>query len=361
MVTASRPLPCPLPGPQATWVSCSCVSMGSFWSYSCSLVVLSPSMCPLGILSLHVSLPGPVPSCVPLKLYLLRGSPPGSHSPVCLFWILPPPCVPLGCPHAPSSRSVPSMCPSWLLSPSWVPSRFCPLHVSPLGPISFLCLSQVLSPPYIPPCVLPGSCHQHVVLHMTLPNPVPSVSLSLCPVTSMCPSTCPSKALSPPCVPPGSCPLHVSLLGFIPFLCCSQVLSPPCVPPKPCPLHGSSWVLSPPWVPLKPCPFLCLSWVLSPPGVPPRSCPPHPWPMSPVGVEDLEAIDVEDTDDGALAMPADVIASGGDAGIDASHNPAEKPLIDGLGTSGTGWWAPEVGETAATPRLLLTLAQASRA
>lgn len=173
--------------------------------------------------------------------------------------------------------------------------------LSLLGPIPSTCLSQVLFPPHVP-------------WTFSVPSPVPSL--------------CSSQVLSPPCVPPGT----PSPPPPPPF---PQLLSPPGVPPRcPHPLHTSF-----PSPIFPPCPPQVLSLHVSP-------CPPtHPWARSPIGVKDLKAVDVKDADDCALAVQAGIIAAGVNAGVDAPHNPAEEPLIDGLGT---GWWAPK-GAGGGTP------------
>lgn len=51
----------------------------------------------------------------------------------------------------------------------------------------------------------------------------------------------------------------------------------------------------------------------------------------PVAVEDLKAIDIEDADDGVLAVKPGVVVLHLDDGVDAAHDPAEQPLVDGLG------------------------------
>lgn len=50
----------------------------------------------------------------------------------------------------------------------------------------------------------------------------------------------------------------------------------------------------------------------------------------PIGVEDFKAIDVQDTDDGVLPVDSGIIIFDRNDLVDAGHDPAEKPLVDGL-------------------------------
>lgn len=235
--------------------------------------------------------------------------------------------------------------------------------ICPSQAISSLCLSQVsISLPHVLPIPHP--------FHMSLPSSVPptcppQVSLPLShvlPIPNIFHMSLPGVPLSSSLVPLGSHPLYVSfpshllrvlLPNSVPSTCPSQV--------SPC-LNHIQLIPSPLTSPPSLISSMCLSHPISSlhiHSIPstcsstPITCPHSPSPssvgsVSPVGVKDLEAIDVKDANDGALAMLPDIVTTCGDAGIDAPHDPSEEPLVYGLGTGepwsprghGVGWWDP---------------------